>query len=79
MGRRLLRIWPAGFGQIDLIAECDMNPWDWAALVPVIEGAGGVITAWDGTPLRMDGDRTVLAAGSASLHQQAVATLQADR
>ncbi|MGD7068575.1 inositol monophosphatase family protein [Acetobacter sp. AAB5] len=66
-------------GQIDLIAECDMNPWDWAALVPVIEGAGGTITAWDGTPLRMDGDRTVLAAGSASLHQQAVATLQADR
>lgn len=62
-------------GQVDLIAECDMNPWDWAALVPVIEGAGGKITAWDGSPLRLDGDRTVLAAGDAALHAEAVRTL----
>lgn len=62
-------------GQIDLITECGMNPWDWAALVPVIEGAGGVITSWSGAPLRIGGDGTVLAAGSAALHQQAVAIL----
>ncbi|MFT8721432.1 MAG: inositol monophosphatase family protein [Acetobacter malorum] len=62
-------------GQVDLIAECDMNPWDWAALVPVIEGAGGKITAWDGSPLRADGDRTVLAAGDPALHAEAVRTL----
>ncbi|MDE7546910.1 histidinol phosphate phosphatase [Acetobacter fabarum] len=64
-------------GQIDLIAECDMNPWDWGALVPIVQGAGGVMSAWDGSPLRMDGDRTVLAAGSASLHREAVRILQA--
>lgn len=62
-------------GQIDIIAECDMNPWDWAALVPVIEGAGGRITAWDGSPLRSEGDRTVLAVGDAKLHAQAVKKL----
>ena len=28
-------------GQIDLVAESEMQPWDWAALVPVVEGAGG--------------------------------------
>lgn len=66
-------------GQIDLIAECDMNPWDWGALVPIVQGAGGVMTAWDGSPLRMDGDRTVLAAGSASLHREAVRILSAGR
>ncbi|MFT9160523.1 MAG: inositol monophosphatase family protein, partial [Acetobacter sp.] len=64
-------------GQIDLVAECDMNPWDWAALVPIIEGAGGVITAWDGASLKVDGDRTVLAAGSPALHREAVAILNA--
>ena len=64
-------------GQIDLIAECDMNPWDWGALVPIVQGAGGVMSAWDGSPLRMDGDRTVLAAGSASLHREAVGILRA--
>ena len=63
-------------GQIDLIAECDMNPWDWGALVPIVQGAGGVMSAWDGSPLRMDGDRTVLAAGSASLHDEAVRILR---
>ncbi|MFT8663728.1 inositol monophosphatase family protein [Acetobacter orientalis] len=62
-------------GQIDIIAECDMNPWDWAALVPVIEGAGGRITAWDGSALRYDGDRTVLAVGDAKLHAKAVEML----
>ena len=66
-------------GQIDLIAECDMNPWDWGALVPIVHGAGGVMSAWDGSPLRLDGDRTVLAAGSASLHSQAVGILRAEQ
>ncbi len=28
-------------GQIDVIVECDLKPWDWAALLPVIHGAGG--------------------------------------
>src|SRR4029078_11989799 len=31
-------------GQIDVIAENTMKLWDWAALVPVIEGAGGKVT-----------------------------------
>ncbi|MFT9417083.1 inositol monophosphatase family protein [Acetobacter sp.] len=65
-------------GQIDLITECDMNPWDWGALVPIVQGAGGVMSAWDGTPLRMDGDRTVLAAGSPALHREAVRILRVD-
>ena len=35
-------------GQIDVIAEADLKLWDWAALVPVIEGAGGRMTDWQG-------------------------------
>ena len=35
-------------GHLDVIAEVTMKLWDWAALVPVIEGAGGKITDWSG-------------------------------
>ena len=35
-------------GQIDIVAEADMKVWDWAALLPVIEGAGGRLTDWEG-------------------------------
>ena len=62
-------------GQIDIIAECGMNPWDWAALVPVIEGGGGRITDWQGAPLRAGGDGTVLAVGDPALLAPAVQAL----
>lgn len=54
-------------GQIDIVAECTMKPWDWAALVPVVEGAGGRVTDWAGNPLRPDGDGTVLSVGDPAL------------
>ena len=63
-------------GQIDVIAECGMNPWDWAALVPVIEGAGGRVTDWQGRVLRPDGDGTVLAVGDPALLAPAVLALE---
>jgi len=62
-------------GAVDLIAETSYKMWDWAALVPVVEGAGGVITDWSGRPLRPGADGSVLAAGSAALHAEALAVL----
>jgi len=49
-------------GQIDVVAEADLKVWDWAALAPVVEGAGGRITDWEGQPLRasMDASATLL-------------------
>ena len=38
-------------GQIDIVAERDLKIWDWAALVPVVEGAGGRMVDWAGRPL----------------------------
>ncbi len=35
-------------GRADIMTDPIMNPWDIAALVPVIRGAGGVITTWEG-------------------------------
>jgi len=54
-------------GQIDVIAEPGLKVWDWAALVPVIEGAGGRLTDWQGRALHPDGDGNVLAVGDPAL------------
>ncbi len=62
-------------GQIDVIAEATMNLWDWAALVPIIEGAGGRLTDWHGKPLTPDSDGHTLAVGDVALLAPAVALL----
>jgi histidinol phosphatase-like enzyme (inositol monophosphatase family) len=62
-------------GHIDVVIDATMKLWDWAALVPVIEGAGGRVTDWRGQPLRPDGDGRVLAVGDPSLLPQAIALL----
>jgi myo-inositol-1(or 4)-monophosphatase len=62
-------------GQVDIVAENGLKPWDWAALVPVIEAAGGVVTDWSGAKLRLGCDGKVLAAANAQLHAEALAAL----
>jgi myo-inositol-1(or 4)-monophosphatase len=62
-------------GHIDVVAECGLKPWDWAALVPVVEGAGGRITDWSGQTLRSDGDGRVIAVGDPTLLHAVVAAL----
>ena len=62
-------------GQIDIVAEATLQLWDWAALVPVVEGAGGRMTDWQGQPLRPGGDGTVLAVGDPALMPQATELL----
>jgi histidinol-phosphatase len=54
-------------GQIDVVAECSMKLWDWAALVPVVEGAGGRVTDWNGQVLRPGSDGRVLSVGDPAL------------
>jgi len=75
-----------GYGQlacgwVDLVCESDLAPYDYAALVPIVEGAGGVMTGWDGAPLSFasDGGKkySVIAAATPELHQAAVEILSA--
>jgi histidinol phosphatase-like enzyme (inositol monophosphatase family) len=63
-------------GQIDVIVECDMKPWDWAALLPVIHGAGGRVTDWQGNPPHMAGDGRVIAVGDPGLLGQVISVLR---
>jgi myo-inositol-1(or 4)-monophosphatase len=64
-------------GQIDVTVDATMKIWDWAALVPIVEGAGGRVTDWNGRPMRPDGDGRTLAVGDAALLAQALAILGA--
>jgi inositol-phosphate phosphatase/L-galactose 1-phosphate phosphatase/histidinol-phosphatase len=62
-------------GFIDLVVEAGLKPYDYCALVPVIEGAGGVITDWQGGALDLRSDGRVVAAGDAKLAAAARAKL----
>ena len=62
-------------GLVDIVAESTMKPWDWAALVPVVEGAGGRVTGWAGERLTLEADGRVLAVGDPALLAEAVALL----
>ncbi|KQT52493.1 MULTISPECIES: histidinol-phosphatase [unclassified Aureimonas] len=62
-------------GHCDLVAECGLQPYDYMALVPVVERAGGVMTDWSGDPLTLASDGRVLAASTPELHAEALALL----
>ncbi len=62
-------------GHVDLIVEAGLKLWDFAALVPVVENAGGIITDWHGAPLATASDGRFVAAGSTALHREALALL----
>jgi inositol-phosphate phosphatase/L-galactose 1-phosphate phosphatase/histidinol-phosphatase len=54
-------------GQVDLVVEEGLKLYDFAALVPVVEGAGGCMRDWSGRPLGRDSDGRVIAVGDAAL------------
>ncbi len=60
-------------GQIDLVVEAGLKPYDIVALIPIVEGAGGVITDWEGGPAAPGG--RIVAAGDRTLHEAALRRL----
>lgn len=62
-------------GHVDLVVESQLQPYDFMALVGVVEGAGGVMSDWDGNPLTIDSGNQVLAAATPALHSQALELL----
>ncbi|MEQ9815738.1 MAG: histidinol-phosphatase [Azospirillaceae bacterium] len=64
-------------GWCDLVVESGLNLYDFAALVPVIEAAGGIMTDWRGQPLTQGSPGQVVAAGDPAIHRQAMEILTA--
>jgi myo-inositol-1(or 4)-monophosphatase len=60
-------------GQIDLVVEAGLKPFDILPLVPIIERAGGVVTTWDGADPSRGG--RIVAAGDRALHAAALEIL----
>jgi inositol-phosphate phosphatase / L-galactose 1-phosphate phosphatase / histidinol-phosphatase len=53
-------------GHIDLVVEAGLKLYDLAALVPVVEGAGGMMCDWNGEPLNADSAGHVIALGDSA-------------
>ena len=63
-------------GFIDLIVESSFHRWDVSALIPIVEGAGAIITNWQGGSCADGGQ--ILAAGDARVHAQAMKLLASE-
>ena len=63
-------------GELDLVLETGLQHHDYAALAPVVEGAGGVITNWRGDPPGTDDRGETVAAATPALHEAALKLLQ---
>jgi len=62
-------------GYLDLVVESQLKPYDIVPLIPLLQGAGCVVTDWRGRPPLAGGD--VVAAGSREVHRAALAVLGA--
>jgi histidinol phosphatase-like enzyme (inositol monophosphatase family) len=62
-------------GFIDAVVEANLMPYDYLAIAPVVQAAGGVITDWEGQPLRMHSGGRVVAAATPQLHAALVESL----
>ncbi|WP_108880863.1 inositol monophosphatase family protein [Anderseniella sp. Alg231-50] len=60
-------------GQLGISIDTGLQSYDIAALVPIVEGAGGIVTTWEGKDPGNGGD--ILVAANRALHEQAMALL----
>jgi inositol-phosphate phosphatase/L-galactose 1-phosphate phosphatase/histidinol-phosphatase len=63
-------------GFADVVIEASLKTYDFSAMLPIIEGAGGVATDWQGAPLGLSSDGRVLIAGDKRTHSDALALLR---
>jgi myo-inositol-1(or 4)-monophosphatase len=61
-------------GHIDLIIETEIKPHDIVPLIPIIAGAGGIVTTWDNGAAQ--GGGRIVAAGDRRVHEAALAMLK---
>ncbi|MEE4451730.1 inositol monophosphatase family protein [Novosphingobium resinovorum] len=65
-------------GHIDLVCEAGLKLHDWAALVPIVEGAGGIMCDWNGEPLNADSGGEVLAIGDPARLEDVIEAMACD-
>ncbi|HEX5775212.1 MAG TPA: histidinol-phosphatase [Caulobacteraceae bacterium] len=60
-------------GTMDLVVEAGLKPWDIEAAIPLIEGAGGLVTNWRGDAVGSNGGQIAIAGDRAVLDEALVA------
>lgn len=61
-------------GHVDVVIEESLQPYDVQALIPIVEGAGGRMSSWDGGDAQQGG--AIVACGDPGLHEQILAQLR---
>lgn len=62
-------------GHVDIVVEARLQPYDYLAQVPIIAGAGGMLTDWQGNALGLDSDGRIAATGDPGLHKDVLRAL----
>ena len=62
-------------GHVDLCVEAGLQDYDFLAVVPVIEAAGGIITDWEGRRPAPGSTNRICAAGDKRVHEAALKIL----
>ena len=65
-------------GLIDIVIEDTLKPHDYMALIPVIEGAGGVVTDIQNTDISLDSKGSIIATANRELHKEVMKVLTND-
>jgi len=60
-------------GFVDVVVESDLEPYDIQALIPIVQGAGGVVTDWQGGSALQGG--SVVASATSALHAEVLACI----
>lgn len=64
-------------GYVDIVCEASLKLWDYLALAPIVRGAGGRMTDWEGSELTLASGDRVLASANERLHRAAISRLEA--
>ena len=62
-------------GRVDICIDVGFKAWDYMALIPVVQGAGGVFTDWEGRAAGLHTGSQYIAAGDPRIHEQALKIL----
>jgi inositol-phosphate phosphatase / L-galactose 1-phosphate phosphatase / histidinol-phosphatase len=60
-------------GRVDAVIEAGLKPYDFLPIVPIVNGAGGIMTDWSGNRLTPESDGRIIAAATPALHQAILA------
>ena len=63
-------------GHVDAVVDYDLQPYDYLPVAGLVQGAGGIMTDWQGRPLGLESDGRVVSAATPELHARMLELLQ---